>query len=509
MENIASKKSAAMGVGTFGAVGTVAIANVSSAVGTSAAARAAGGMRTIGSANADGEASAADSVNAVGNVSVASTGETILAHGRTLSCDTRATGLNNNMLVLGPSGSGKTRHVLKPNLLQMNASYLVIDTKGLLAREMGPTLARHGYDVQVVNFSDLSCDDQLPEGMSFGYNPLDHIRRDAQGRPNQQDILSVCNTICAVENLDDPFWDHAAANYLAACIAYTLEKLPRKEQTLRSVVRLVESVPSGETELLIDNLAQQNPQSFAVNIWRRTKVTAGAPKMHSSILGILAEKLMCLTFDAAYRLYEAPRQVDFAAMGHTKVALFVTVDDIDRSLDPLTSLFVTQALHGLMHEADRCPQGRLPVPVRLFLDDFANLTIPDFTDAIGVIRSREIWCTLLLQTHSQLVQRYGEASAATIVGNCDTQLVLGFQDDDTARRFAPKADRLPSSLLFSPLDRAWLFVRGSRGEQVERYRLEEHPCYGELCESEGCEAGFCAGTAPALEPSFEPVGCAI
>ena len=72
---------------------------------------------------------------------------TILAQGHTLSCSTRQTGLNNNMLVIGPSGAGKTRNVLKPNLLQMNASHIVLDTKGTLCREVGPVLAAHGYRV--------------------------------------------------------------------------------------------------------------------------------------------------------------------------------------------------------------------------------------------------------------------------------------------------------------------------------------------------------------------------
>lgn len=70
-----------------------------------------------------------------------SASSTILAKDRTLSCDTRQTGLNNNALVIGPSGAGKTRNVLKPNLLQMNASYIALDTKGTLCREMGPVLA--------------------------------------------------------------------------------------------------------------------------------------------------------------------------------------------------------------------------------------------------------------------------------------------------------------------------------------------------------------------------------
>ena len=66
---------------------------------------------------------------------------TILAQGHMLSYNTRQTCLNNNMLVIGPSGTGKTRNVLKPNLLQMNASDIVLDTKGTLCREHGEARA--------------------------------------------------------------------------------------------------------------------------------------------------------------------------------------------------------------------------------------------------------------------------------------------------------------------------------------------------------------------------------
>lgn len=141
-----------------------------------------------------------------------SASSTILAKDRTLSCDTRQTGLNNNALVIGPSGAGKTRNVLKPNLLQMNASYIVLDTKGTLCREVGPVLAAHGYRVQCLNFADLNTVPALAPGIErCGYNPLRHIRRKADGRPNQQDILSVAKAICPIEDNNQPFWDHAAA----------------------------------------------------------------------------------------------------------------------------------------------------------------------------------------------------------------------------------------------------------------------------------------------------------
>lgn len=130
-----------------------------------------------------------------------SASSTILAKDRTLSCDTRQTGLNNNALVIGPSGAGKTRNVLKPNLLQMNASYIVLDTKGTLCREVGPVLAAHGYRVQCLNFADLNTVPAPAPGIErCGYNPLRHIRRKADGRPNQQDILSVAKAICPIED---------------------------------------------------------------------------------------------------------------------------------------------------------------------------------------------------------------------------------------------------------------------------------------------------------------------
>ncbi len=77
-------------------------------------------------------------------------------------------------------------------------------------------------------------------------------------------------------------------------------------------------------------------------------------------------------------------------------------------------------------------------------------------------RSREIWCTILHQTISQLEAVYGEASANTIVGNCSTQLVLGFRYTRTAGYFSERANRLVSTLL----NRSWLFVSGEPGELV-------------------------------------------
>ena len=42
--------------------------------------------------------------------------------------------INKNVLIIGGSGSGKTRYHVKPNLMQMNASYIVTDPKGIISQ---------------------------------------------------------------------------------------------------------------------------------------------------------------------------------------------------------------------------------------------------------------------------------------------------------------------------------------------------------------------------------------
>ena len=239
----------------------------------------------------------------------------------------------------------------------------------------------------------------------------------------------------------------------------------------------MDSLGDGGTFALLDEVIACDPTSFCASAYLRYRATMGAEKMNASIIGIIAEKVMCLSFDTARALYTHSPQVDFARMGHEPTALFVTPSDMDRSLDPLTNLFLTQALISLGREADAMPSGSLPVPVRMFLDDFGNFHIPNFEQAISVVRSKNIWCAMLCQTTSQLAARYGEEGANTIIGNCDTQLVLAFQDTASARYFSDRANKPVSALLATPLDRSWLFLRGKPGELVRRYEVADHPLH--------------------------------
>jgi len=415
-------------------------------------------------------------------------GYRILADGRLMNNDTRATGINNNDLVIGPSGAGKTRGYVKPNILQCNESLIVADTKGSLIHEMGPVLERRGCRVVNLDFTDMlgSC----------GYNPLDYIRWDKKRKKYvEQDIMTIVNSLVPVENGQDPFWDYAAGMYLASLIGYVLECLPKREHTLEYVAKLFvqmqrekNSIPS-RGELLFQELGLENPGSFAYQRFQMYRVIANAEKMHSSILGVLAEKLSPLTYDGPLAMYRKGKRVDFASLGREKTAVFLTISDTDRSADRLVNLFYTQALQNLCRSADRdYPDHRLPVPVRFILDDFAtNTRIPDFDNIISVIRSREIYVSIIIQSISQLNALYGPERAKTILNNCDNCLYLGGQDVETARYIGVKANRTADSILNMPLEEAYLFTRGKQPQKVRKYDLRRHERYGELAEAVNLE----------------------
>lgn len=401
----------------------------------------------------------------------------ILAENCMMNNDTWVTGLNNNDIVIGPSGSGKTRSYVKPNILQCNESMIIADTKGSIQKEVEVVLKQSGYKVINIDFTDCFS--------SYGYNPLDYVRYDEEnGKYREQDIMTVSACIIPLENTKEPVWDLSARMYLESIIAYVLECLPQEEHTLGSVVTLFNEMPTGRFDRLFMELCELNPESFAVARYKMYRGTKNAEKMYESIRAMIAERLSSMAFDGARVLFCNPNKIDFASLGREKTAVFLTISDTDRSLDRIVNLFYTQALMVLCNSADKdYEDNRLKVPVRMILDDFAsNVYIPDFDKIISVIRSREIYVSIILQSISQLDDMYGEAKARTILNNCDNCLYLGGQDVETARYVSTKANRTMNSVLTMPLESCWLFTRGKEPRMVNKFDLKTHKKYKELPE---------------------------
>ena len=395
-------------------------------------------------------------------------GTHLLADGISFDTDTWISKTNNNVLVIGPTGAGKTRNYVMPNILCSHESMIVLDTKGSLASELSDLLTAKGFRVKVIDFTDLSS--------GCGYNPLDYIRYDpVNDTYSEQDVMTLCSCIVGNMNAKEPYWDFAARQYLACLIGYVLEALPKEEHTLASVSRLLTMMKSDAFGKLMYELSKEKPESTVWSRYRAISDISTAEKMDASIKGILSTNLDPLSFDKARALYSKKDKIDFSELAETRTALFLTVSDTDRSLDKLAGAFMTQALQQLCRTADRSPCHRLKIPVRLYLDDFANsLFIPDFDKIISVIRSREISVSVMLQSITQLYSLYGEASSSTIINNCDKLLYLGGQDLATAGLIAQRANKTMDSILAMDLDDAFVFVRGTSPRKCKKTEIDSN-----------------------------------
>ena len=389
----------------------------------------------------------------------------IFAAGIRVDNDTWVTGRNNNDIIIGPSGAGKTRGYVLPNILNAQENMVVVDTKGNLYHKTAARLRQKGYTVLLLDFTDL-------QHSPVGYNPLDFIRRDENGEPNEQDIMAISSSILPNEAVsNDPFWSRISRLVLETSIAYILEYT--SDTTLTSVADLLAESTTGRFDRLFAEIGEINSDSLCYRryaLWRNMRQ---AEKMTASVAGIVAEALAVLNSRGARKLYENPVRVNFHDIAERKTAVFLNVSDSDSSQYKLVSLFYTQILHTLCDYADRCHGNRLPIPVRLYLDDFAsNLVIPAFEKTITVIRSREIYVSIMLQSITQLTAMYGDSNAKTIIANCDHCILLGCADVDTARYFSVRANVSLHRILDMGLDSAWFFERGSKAREVTKVKLD-------------------------------------
>ena len=338
---------------------------------------------------------------------------------------------NKNILVVGGSGSGKTRFFVKPNIMQLHSSYCITDPKGTLLVECGNLLAKAKYQIKVLNLINFK--------KSMHYNPFMYIH-------SQKDILKLVNTIIANtkgegDKSGEDFWVKAEKLYYQALIGYIWYEAPEDEMNFSTLLEMINASEAREddenfknaVDLMFDELAQREPDHFAVRQYAKYKLAAG--KTAKSILISCGARLA--PFDIReLRDLMSYDELELDLLGDRKTALFIIIPDTDDTFNFVASIMYTQLFNLLCDRADDVYGGRLPVHVRCLLDEFANIgQIPKFDKLIATIRSREISASIILQSQSQLKAIYKD-NADTIIGNCDTTLFLGGKETTTLKEMS-------------------------------------------------------------------------
>ena len=333
---------------------------------------------------------------------------------------------NLNTLVCGGSGAGKTRFYCKPNLMQANTSFVILDPKGEIVRDVGKLLEAKGYEIKVLDLISME--------KSHCYNPFVYLQNDNDIQRLVTNLFK--STTPKGSQSNDPFWDTAASMLLLALVFYLHYEAPPDEQNFAMVMEMLragaiededDNRPS-PLDCLFDELADDNPDHIAIKYYR--SYHSGSAKTLKSIQITLAARLEKFNLESLASLTSTD-EMELGTLGEKKTALFALIPDNDTSFNFLVSILYTQLFQQLFYSADHIHGGSLPIPVHFLMDEFANVSLPDdFDKILSVMRSRSVSVSIILQNLAQLKALF-EKQWESIVGNCDEFLYLGGNEQST------------------------------------------------------------------------------
>ena len=333
---------------------------------------------------------------------------------------------NLNTLVCGGSGAGKTRFYCKPNLMQANTSFVILDPKGEIVRDVGKLLEAKGYEIKVLDLISME--------KSHCYNPFVYLRSDNDIQRLVTNLFK--STTPKGSQSNDPFWDTAASMLLLALVFYLHYEAPEDEQNFAMVMEMLragviedeEEPRPSPLDNLFSELEYENPDHIALKYYH--SYHSGSAKTLKSIQITLAARLEKFNLESLASLTSTD-ELELETLGEKKTALFALIPDNDTSFNFLVSILYTQLFQQLFYSADHIHGGSLPIPVHFLMDEFANVSLhDDFDKILSVMRSRSVSVSIILQNLAQLKALF-EKQWESIVGNCDEFLYLGGNEQST------------------------------------------------------------------------------
>lgn len=383
-----------------------------------------------------------------------------------LSMDGRKTRRNNNILVVGGSGAGKSRFFVKPNVLQANSSYVVTDPSGELLESTGYFMEKKaGYRVRIFNLVQMEFSDH--------YNPFHYIHTD-------EDVLAMIttlirNTTPSGASKGDPFWEKSETALLEAICFYLYYEVREEDQNFSNVMRMMLLAKVKENQedykstldIMFEQLEKRNPNHIAVKYYKIFKMGAG--KTLKSILISATTRLGAFNLGRVQNLTNVDT-IDLSTIGDEKTILYVVIPSADSTYNFLVSMMYSQLFSSLYFHAENdsevCKHKRLPYEVRFLLDEFANIgEIPDFEKKLATMRKYAISCSIILQNLSQLKTMYKDAWES-IIGNCDSFLFLGGQEQTTLETVSKKLGKR------TIIENGYSRSRGGQGSRSESENLK-------------------------------------
>ena len=438
-------------------------------------------------------------------------------------CLPEDTRLNKHIAVFGASGTMKSRGVIRPALFQSirrGESVVVADPKSEMFADTAELFKKHGYKVRVYNL--------LQPEYSDSWNCMFDLGGDTLMAQILTDVI-ISNT--KGDENGDHFWDNGESNLLKSLILYVDLDSTRtpEERNLAAVYQMLTQHTEKELTMLFDRLPIGHPAKGPYSLFSQASDTVRA----GIVLG-LGTRLQVLQSEAVRRITRSS-DIDLSEPGWSKCAYYIILDDQNSSLEFLSALFFAFLFIKLVRYADSTPEQRCKVPVNIILDEMNNIgTIKDFGRRLSTIRSRALQVIMCSQSLPQLQNRYPNNLWAELLGNADTQIMLGATDDVTAEYFSARSGDMtvevnstmttrqslalaqvipqyrytegigrrrvltPDEVLRLPNDELLIILRGQKVLRAKKFDFTEHP-YAKECERTSIQR-YQTDPAPAQPP---------
>ena len=410
---------------------------------------------------------------------------------------------NRNLILIGPPGSGKSFGYVRTAVFQSivrGESVVVTDPKGEIHNDMRKLLESRGYKVKVFNLINLDLSNAW-DCVQEIYDPITGNIDDQRVITFCKTVIA--NTGGGANSKGDPFWESSEENLFRVAVSYCayirekslieiyerrakelLTQLPyitrEDEQSLIEIVKNPESAMVDRrrvVEYLVHSFYGDEEGDRKLSEWEEDAPTCNISDIYDALLHNDLDKweanfkYVPLSHPAAsawavfkgmgervqpnivgglntrlqlFMTYKVRRVISnddirLANLGAEKTALFLIISDDNASMQLLSSLLLSFLFKDLK-EAFDAVGGEGRIPVNVVADELANTGVwPNFEKTIATARSRKIAVSLILQSLPQLTQLYGEENAETIIGCCNTMLVLGCNDKYTAEYISDKS----------------------------------------------------------------------
>ena len=420
-------------------------------------------------------------------------------------CLPEDTRLNKHIAVFGASGTKKSRGVIRPAIFQSirrGESVIVSDPKAEMYADTAELFRKRGYTVRVYNL--------LHPEFSDSWNCMFDLGGDTLMAQVLTDVI-ISNT--KGDGKGDRFWDNGEANLLKSLILYVDLDTTRtaEERNLAAVYQMLTQHTEKQLTMLFDRLPLDHPARAPYNLFSQ-----GSDTVRTGVVLGLGTRLQVLQSESVRRITRRS-DIDLAEPGKSKCAYFAILDDQNSSLEFLSSLFFAFLFIRLVRYADSTPEQRCKVPVNIILDEMNNIgVIPDFGRRLSTVRSRAMQIIMVCQSLPQLQNRYPNNLWAELLGNADTQIMLGATDDVSAEYFSARSGDMtvevnstmttrqslalaqvipqyrytegigrrrvmtPDEVLRMPNDELLIIIRGQKILKAKKFDFTEHP-YAKEC----------------------------